>query len=148
MFVPWSDDKSHETIIFIKSLDSSFIVFILKCLHNVIFKFTPRSSFENRTKPLLFRITVWENKSYICRVRWFHKKGSVRGNTPNHRKKKKNKTKKKKKKKKTTTNNPKPLYLLTFSHQTTYFIYFAPKLLCLFIISSGLLSKIFDSSVS
>ena len=45
MYVPWSDDKSHETVIFVKYFDSTFIVSILNQLNNMIM-FTPKLSFE------------------------------------------------------------------------------------------------------
>ena len=51
MYAPRSDDKSHETVIFVKYLDLTFIVRILNHLYNMIFKFTPKSSFENQRKP-------------------------------------------------------------------------------------------------
>ena len=56
MYVSRSDEKSHETVIFVKYFDSTFIVGILN-FYNMIFKFTPKSSLERPRKPPLFRIT-------------------------------------------------------------------------------------------
>ena len=42
-------------VIFVKYFDSNFIVCILDHLYNMMFKFTPTSSFDNQRKPPLFR---------------------------------------------------------------------------------------------
>ena len=52
MDVPRSDDQSREMVIFIKYFDSAFIVCILNHLYNIVFKYTPKSSFESPRKLL------------------------------------------------------------------------------------------------
>ena len=69
IFVPWSDDKSHETIIL-----SNTLIQLLNPLYSMIFKFRLKSSFENQRKPPLFRITIISFWHYeTCRVMsdWF-----------------------------------------------------------------------------
>ena len=60
MYVPWSDDKSHEMVNFVKYFDSAFIVRIFIHLYNMIFKLTLKSSFESpRNPPLVQEIPLF-----------------------------------------------------------------------------------------
>ena len=45
-----------KRLCFVKPFDSTFILYILKHLYNMIFMFKPKCSFENRRKSPLFRI--------------------------------------------------------------------------------------------